>query len=400
MRRALVARQQREAVRPARGKLREHLAQIGVGLALGVHDDLHVVAQHLRERLRQEIEAAPRRELARGRDQRDVRAEREADRRLKLALAARLAAEVDGIEARRNRRVGRGVPHGDVHAVEDADDVLAARAQHAVEAMAALRRADLLRVGWRDGRHAARGEQPALEQVDRAVELEPLRREVLPRQAERLHRGLREAPLLREVVDGQQRRHRRERGVALRHVDRERGGPIVRVQHIEARLALLDQLERAERQERKALRVERERVALAVDVRDAAEELLVAEEEQIDAARRAAVVELTRDLLAAELNLDLHQATSERARRWVDVGVERRQDGDLVAETAQRLRERTAHVGEAGRFGEGRDLGGHEEDFHGAGSYTKRGGWATVLGVAPPRPLARAAAVTMFGARK
>ena len=99
-------------------------------------------------------------------------------------------------------RVGRGVPHRRVDAVDDAGEDGAPGAEQPVEAHAAGGRADLLGIG-----RAHRGDrvgvvEPGLEEADAAVILDALDVPGRCRQAEAREDRRREAALEGDVVDG------------------------------------------------------------------------------------------------------------------------------------------------------------------------------------------------------
>ena len=84
----------------------------------------------------QDVEALLRRQPPDHAEERDVGANREASLFLQRRLAGRLAGHLLGVELFRQVLVGGRVPLVDVDAVQDADQVAAARAEHAVEAAA------------------------------------------------------------------------------------------------------------------------------------------------------------------------------------------------------------------------------------------------------------------------
>src|SRR5262245_13123088 len=138
--------------------------------------------------------------------------------------------------------IGLGIPRLDVDAVQDADKILRAIAQDAVEAEAVFRRENLARVRRADGRERVGEKDSALERACAAPELEQPRMVQLAAQTDpRQLRGI-EQSLEREVVNREHAPHAFERGIAAKdgpEVDRrERPLPIVRVQDRQAASAL------------------------------------------------------------------------------------------------------------------------------------------------------------------
>ena len=108
-----------------------------------------------------------------------------------------LAAVARGNEVRVDLRV----PHVIVDAVHDADEIVPAVGEDAVEAVAEDRRLDFLGVAGTDGGdHVGEGDA-ALEEVQVAVELHLTPVEVFPVDAGELHVPMPEAALVGDVVD-------------------------------------------------------------------------------------------------------------------------------------------------------------------------------------------------------
>ena len=82
------------------------------------------------------------------------------------------------------QRVGGGVPHRGVDAVDDAVQVGGARAEQAVQALAVLLAGDLLGVGGGDGGDGAGEAEARLQGADAAVELDAVDGEAFGREAE------------------------------------------------------------------------------------------------------------------------------------------------------------------------------------------------------------------------
>ena len=104
-------------------------------------------------------------------------------------------------------------------------------AQQAVEAHAALRRADFRRVGRRHRRDAVGQLEPGLQIADRPVVLDAVDRVRVRRQAERGEQVARELALERQVVHGHH--GARPRFAAIVQIGgRQAGLPVVRVHDI------------------------------------------------------------------------------------------------------------------------------------------------------------------------
>src|SRR5690606_39424539 len=83
-----------------------------------------------------------------------------------LELDAPLAGPIAARIARADERVGLRAPQRVVDAVQDADEVVAARTKHGIEPHAELRRADLLGIAGAHRRHDARVADAELEKDD------------------------------------------------------------------------------------------------------------------------------------------------------------------------------------------------------------------------------------------
>ena len=97
--------------------------------------------------------------------------------------------------------IGRGVPHVVINAVDDPEEAVLSRLQHAFQAIAIFRRLDFLGIGRAHGVQQVGVDHAALEQVDLAVELESAGRKVGGRESGRgILRG-REEPLIAHIVN-------------------------------------------------------------------------------------------------------------------------------------------------------------------------------------------------------
>ena len=140
------------------------------------------------------------------------------------------ALQLAGGEGRGEQRVGLGVPHPGVDAVDDAVQRAGAGGDQPVEAHAEGRRLDLLGIGRADGGDRARVGEAGLQVADAAVELDAVEARGLRRQLERGEDAGGEAALEGDVVD---RHHRRPRHAVEAQVGgREARLPVVRVHEI------------------------------------------------------------------------------------------------------------------------------------------------------------------------
>ena len=140
------------------------------------------------------------------------------------------ALQLAGGEGRGEQRVGLGVPHLGVDAVDDAVQRPGAGGDQPVEAHAEVRGLDLLGIGRADGGDRARVGEAGLQVADAAEELDPVEARGLRRQLERGEDAGGKAALEGDVVD---RHHRRPRHAVEAQVGgREARLPVVRVHEI------------------------------------------------------------------------------------------------------------------------------------------------------------------------
>ena len=154
-----------------------------------------------------------------------------------------------------------------VDAVQDAGEIARAMAQQSVEAHAALRRADFLRIRRRYGRDAIGQLEPGLQIADRAVIFDAVDRIRVPRQTERIQQVAAELALERQVVHGHHgARTRASRIVQIR--GRQARLPVVRVHDIgnEFRDCAVADVRRGMRKRGEAKRVVAPHVAARVRV--------------------------------------------------------------------------------------------------------------------------------------
>jgi hypothetical protein len=103
---------------------------------------------------------------------------------LQRRFAAGLSGRVVGAERGRQQRVDGRVPDSGVDTVEDALEFMGPAAQQAVEAAALVVVLDLAGVAGAHGADPVGVVQPGLHEVEAAVELDAVHREVMGRQAQ------------------------------------------------------------------------------------------------------------------------------------------------------------------------------------------------------------------------
>ena len=135
--------------------------------------------------------------------------------------------------------VGFGIPPLGIDPVENPHQTVGELRELVVQAEPAFRRSQLARMGWTDRDGHVRERQPTLEDVHPAIPLEHLRVVQLRRQAQSGQCARRKVPLEAGVVHRQYRAQPAVERVAGEHGAqvnrRERGVPIVRMQHLRRR---------------------------------------------------------------------------------------------------------------------------------------------------------------------
>ena len=180
----------------ARRTAREGLHLVDqIGVAVAREDELHVGrAQQTRRGGDDDVDPLLLDHAAHERHDRRLRVDRERQLLLESPLAPRLVGRVFRVVARGQRGVRGRVPDAVIDAVEDARERLAAGVQDAVEPGAERGRLDLARVRGAHRRHRVGREDALLQEVDAAVELDPVDLEVLPADPERRQRVLGKTP--------------------------------------------------------------------------------------------------------------------------------------------------------------------------------------------------------------
>ena len=304
-------------------------------------------------------------------DDRYLGVERKTELLLERAAATRPVRQVLGVVSRRDGGVRGGVPDRVVDAVGDADQRLRSFAQDAIEASAALRSLDLARVGRAHGRDAVGRDDALLQQVDPAVELDPVDPERVPAETDRGQVALGEDALVGDVVDredGARRGERRRlRGEPAQVRGYEGRGPVVAVDDVEratARDSLARELGRGTRERGEAEGVVRIVLsALAVDA-GAVEQAGDVDHDEIDLGGEPPVEQGRLDLPVAEGEPQGREATREEQTLRLERRKPRQDDRHGVPQRAEGLGEGGRDIGQPPYLDEGGQLGRDEEDLH------------------------------------
>ena len=96
---------------------------------------------------------------------------------LQGAFRLALAGHLSGIEVGVDQRVGRGIPDGVIHAIQNARDMVGAVTQHAVQATTLLRGHDLAGIAGADGRDGIGELQTGLHERKLAIKLDAVQGE-------------------------------------------------------------------------------------------------------------------------------------------------------------------------------------------------------------------------------
>ncbi len=305
------------------------------------------------------------------------------------ALEGRLAnrlARLDGVGAvvGGQVRVVLGRPGVVIDAVDDAGQLPAGLGEHAVHAATVVGRLDLTGVGRADGVEQVAEDDAGLEEVDVPVELELARVEEPPVEAEQAHVPVPEHALKGDVVDGEQGAdtvvEQAAAGVALgavrlAQVDGDEPGlPVVGVDDLGPEIGQADGLEDGAVKEGETRAVIGVVAFAAVGggllVEAAAAGRVVALEEvglldQPDGHGRAGQggpPQPALDRARADGEAESEVGELERRLRAAAGGVERQDDGALVAAAGEGAGQRADDVGEAAGLGEADHLGGGEQN--------------------------------------
>ena len=277
-------------------------------------------------------------------------------------LRRRLALEVLHAVRLGQVRVAGRIPLLVVDAVQDAHQLRRALAENAVEPEPVLRGLDLLGIARAHGRDHTAEDDAGLQKADAAPVLHAVHAhqrvaETEPRQPLAL-----EHALVGEVVDGEHHRHprqgrRRVPGHRQNH-RHEPGLPVVRVNRVVPRAGERRPPQRRVRQEREALGVVGEVLALR-PVDPVAVEIGGLIDEDGAHAVGGDGVDTGIERLRAEIERDPAHALPRR-----DAAVARDHHLHFVSEPRERPWQGTGHVGEAPGLGKRYRFRGHHQDPH------------------------------------
>ena len=263
-----------------------------------------------------------------------------------------------------NLRVFGGIVIVYVDAVENAHQLILARAEQAVQPLAVERGLNLIRIARGDGGQLVGVNQTGLHVVRAAIALQLVGSEQAVAQAQRiLNRLNREHALILEVVDGVDRLHiliERELGILNLEQSRNHARlPVVAVDDVGLEVEMHQRVDDGAVEEAEALVFV---AAQTVDV-GTAEVILVIHEVEghalIFKALHAAV-------LAAPAKLDLKFALELHLADILlgDGGVQRQDDAHVVALRLEHGGKRAHHVGQAAGLDKGYAFGRRKENLH------------------------------------
>ena len=336
--------------------------EVLVAAVPGAEDnELEALLDDRRQGLLDKVEALL---VVESRDHRDDRclALGEAEHRPEVGLVEALGRRLGGRVMVKHGRVRLRVEELDVDAVDDPVQLVRLAAEEGVHPLAELRFLDLLRVALADGVDDVGEVNAAAEDVDDVVEVWHADLQQAPGfKAGEVQRAGAEDTLKGEIVNGEDGRDPRHLGVlAVEHVEQvrhQRCMPVVDMDHVR------DEAERSQHREQGAVEVDEARVVVA----EAVDAVPVVELGAIDEVDRhlthPALEDRAGDRLRPERHLQVLDHRLEVVHFRVDLPVERHHDADVLPQPAELFGKRRGDVGEAAGLGEGRHLGGGEEDF-------------------------------------
>ena len=341
------------------------LEQIGVlGVAHAQHDQLEAGIHQLADDALDQIQALLVRQTRDHADERRLGVDGQAQLALQALLAVFLAAQGEGAVVGVDHGILLGVIVVHVDAVEDAHQVVAARAQQALQPLAVVGGLDLLGVAGADGRDLVGVDKAGLEVVCAAVALELVRGEQAVAQAQRiLHVLDAEDALILQVVDGEGRAHLAvEREVTVLDVEQRgdhAGLPVVAVDEVRLEAQVRQRVDDCAAEVAIALVLV---AAHAIDV-GAAEVVLIVHKVERDALVHqgldAAVL-----VTPAQLDLKLALVLHLLAEGIGDGAVQRQDDAHVHALALQHGRQSARHVGQAAGLDKGDTLGSGKKNSH------------------------------------
>ncbi len=99
-------------------------------------------------------------------------------------------------------RITRGIPLPIVHTVQNAANILSPLEEDPFQSTAKRGALNLLGIGWTDGIHGIRIDNPTLEQIQVAVKLKPSPVKITPIESGEQHVPVPETTLVRQIVNG------------------------------------------------------------------------------------------------------------------------------------------------------------------------------------------------------
>ncbi len=280
------------------------------------------------------------------------------------------------VEPDRQVRIPRRIPRLQIGAIEDAGEIAAASAQHAVETAAQLLVGDdLARVGGADGVDEVGLDDAGLQDVEPAVELQRTGIDRVDGRQTDLREPLRRrVELVREVVDGEQGAGGADPlhpGPPAAVVERRQGrGGVVRVDHLGRPAEQPGQGERrlgVEGGPRDGVgKVGARRVGVHAGT---AEQRRVLGEVDPDRGRTGTFQVPPRDphlLPHPQRQRRQAQQRTDVQRRPIEVTVKRQHHPHLVPPRRQRRRQRGGHVGQPADLRHRRQFAGHHQYPHGS----------------------------------
>ena len=200
-------------------------------VACALHGKLHPCLQQLRQGSEQEVEALLRGQAAHDGEQQRAIPQLKSQLSAQRLAASRFALQPLQVITLTDGGVSGRIPDLRVNAIQDAADMVAATAHHAVEAAAEFMGGDLARVALADGGDLVGVLQARLHEAELAVEFQPRSRQQFRRQAQHRPVAHRKEALEGEVVYCEDRARPRWRVVG--HVGAsQRGMPVVRMHDV------------------------------------------------------------------------------------------------------------------------------------------------------------------------
>ena len=248
-----------------------------------------------------------------------------------------------------------------VDPVQDPVQLVGVAAQQLIEALAKLRRLDLLGVALADSVHDVREVDAAAQEVDDVVEARDAQPDQSPLLQARENQGAKtEHALRRQVVNGQGGRDLAVRIAVVdtvKHVGDQGRVPVVDVNHIG------EEIQGGHHLEHGAAEVDRPRVVVPEAEHPVAVVELRAVDEIDDHLAEPAFEDGRRQLVAPQGHLEVGYDGSQAVAPNVDLPIAGQDDAHVVAQAAQLLGQGGGHVRHAAELCERRQLRGRDQDL-------------------------------------